>query len=150
MEHKRSFIDSLKASRTRIAVAAGALALVGSIGGAKAGIQLTQPVTVSQYGSGVTVVGNLNDTRHDGHASTYIGCLVYAAAGLNGNIVQCYAVDASNTFGGCISWGADATPLIPALSAMTSSSTLEFDTDANGKCTRVVVTNGSWLTPATP
>ena len=125
----------------------GVVAMIGVGGSAFAGAKNYGPVLINT--SLRTASGSVGDARNSADSTQYIECAVqgYSASSGGSSVVVCWAQDVKRTMVSCFAFDAE---LRQAAAAINGDSTIQFDWDANGRCTMIQATNGSTFSPKQP
>jgi hypothetical protein len=94
-----------------------------------------------------TAIGAMGGARNRPDSNQEIGCSLYWQGTGVGLQASCFAKDASGNVGYCSSTDP---AMMQMLATINSDSLLEFSWDVQGRCFKVVVTNGSQYAPKLP
>ena len=98
----------------------------------------------------LTATGQISAVRNSPDKNEYIGCWINAYSTGRATEAYCRAHDAAATgSAGEVLCMSTAPQFIQAVSAINSDSILEFDWDANGKCTYLYTETASYVPPKT-
>lgn len=113
---------------------------------AVAGYRWNYPVTIDLASS--TVTGSLGSTRNSANGTEWIGCGVTAQP--TKLYAICYAQDAAGGRASCYADGATSPSMVSTIAALNGDGFVSFSWDANGNCTKVLVSARSYWDPKAP
>jgi hypothetical protein len=135
-------LEDHMSKRLPVLLLSGLLCLAGGSNLATAGERLPSEVVVAAGGAH----GSFGSVRNSSDADQFIYCSVAGYANGSSN-ATCGAGDPAGNYGYCVT---SNSILVQAAAGLRGDSYLLFQWNANGECTVISTSNGSWGAPKAP